>query len=989
MDKLYLTKNEFILNTMKFFLALVAALSALVLFASPSLAIPFNITFSTPTLNSSTPNQLFNVSIGNNDTGALGDIIEVNISYFSYDGVVHVSGTNFTSGNATNVSFTNVTEFPKTVLIWKNTTTTSGLILLNEVRNFSINLGTPLSSSTLPIGVSVRYANGNPQASPGLFVPLIQPSINAIVNLRGPSNNSVYPFNSVNVSFNVTGDSNFYACVVFNNQTTPFGSLFVPSLSPPNFNVSNNTNANITVYLPFGLWKWNVRCMPKDSYTAVRTPAGYNVTKNGLPSSLNSFKIGDLVNFTNIMPSALTITFAPPMSQPYTINLSVNGSAIIDTSPDFSNPSSPKPPLMGPFSDNATDQFSSSVLGGFGQSGDPRFAPGVFAAANFTLNVTGPDKPSFDPGNFFGGTGFNFDAGPCSPSASGPKPAFCFPNASGGVAFQPNNVNFFSEHPDFTMSGFTDCSRPSNANQPDCKLIFNPTAQITGDATAPNLLFTKAGAFSDKVFLDFGTDEMSNMTLDYYGGDQYCGSKLITLTDEGVINPQTGLLITNSRFKPFHHFEISSSVASNVSISSNSTYYYKNNICDRAGNCLSSSSCKSFNSSTTLFANTPVNINFTIPSGFNFKFRFPNGTEATIGSTTNFANLTNVTMKFAPTNANWGIDLPASAMATASSFDFSSGFKSVTSGGKTFVGMNKTVWDGLAQRLGITSVNITIVGTGDTLNKCDDDGANCNDVTSLGVKVFTNSSAGTATWTIPVTLGFSTYVDAPASSSSPSTTTSSSTSGGSVGSTTTAQKTAPKGKVLTIPSVAAGGSAVVSIDKSEGAGFTQISISAKNDLRNVQIVVTKLDGKPASVASAAPAGKLYSYVEVNETNVTQNDVSGAKISFYVEKTWLSSNNVDESTVALYRYAGSAWDKLDTSKVGEDSDGLTFEAESPGLSEFAIGGEAKSQAAAPEQPTAQPAPEAAAPTPASYWIVLVIVVIVVIAAAAFLLSKKKK
>lgn len=977
-----------------------ASLSALLTFAflsTSALAADFNITFSTSSLISGTSNQVFNVTVGNNASTAV-NITMVNITYFNFDGIAHVPGSNFTTANITATTYANFTEivlFPRNILswiLWNGTPVT--LIPRNQSRNFSISLSTPLSSAPAILIVTVYYNTGNVE-NKTLFVTLSDQTISATTTLLGPANNSVYNFNNVNISFRVAGSaSSSYACLVFNNITTPFGTEFSPSAAPPNFNVNNNTNTNITVFFPSGKWLWNVKCIPKDTYIANRVSTGYNVTRNGLPATLNSFKVGDIINFTNGMGQKIRITFSPPFQPAFTLDLNATGvvSAILDTSPDFVNS---KPPIIGPFFDNASDQFSSGFLGGFGGSSDPRFAPGVFAAANFTLVVNGTGSAGFNSGDFFNSTGggFAFDHGPCSTE---PKPAFCNPNASGGLAFDAKDFKFFDTNPAFFMTGFTDCTNPNNANKPDCQIIFNPGATITGDTASPNILFTKIGNFSDKVFLDFGTDEMSNMTLDFYGIDQYCGGKIVTLTDEGVFNPSTGLLMTNSRLKPFHHFEISSGIYSNISITSNSTYYYKTNLCDPAGNCVSSSSCNNFNSSTTAFAAFPVPLTFTMPGGFNCKFQFSNGTFSNgINGTSSlaFANMTNMTMKFQPVGAAWGIDLPASAIATASTFDFSNAFKSVSSGGKTLVGMNKTVWDALSQRLGINAINMTIVGTGNSLHKCDDSGANCKDVSSLAVKVKTDTSAGTSTWTIPVTLGFSTYVDTPPSSAAAATT---SSAGGGGASTTVA--TTKETRTISIGAQPAN----LLLNSQAKHGVVQIDIAVNNPVSGVDVTVDNLGTtKPASVTSDV-SGVVYRYVDISTTIASAN-INSSTITFNVNSSWVSDNNIDASTVALNRFSGGAWSKLKTSFVSSNATIYTFKAETPGFSTFAITGgtkaaEAPTTAPTPtETPAETPTEQTAQPTAVAQpiqintqtWMIIGIVVVIIIVVAVVIAWRRKK
>ncbi len=61
------------------------------------------------------------------------------------------------------------------------------------------------------------------------------------------------------------------------------------------------------------------------------------------------------------------------------------------------------------------------------------------------------------------------------------------------------------------------------------------------------------------------------------------------------------------------------------------------------------------------------------------------------------------------------------------------------------------------------------------------------------------------------------------------------------------------------------------------------------------------------------------------------------VSFTVEKSWVTDNNIDETTISLYRYSDNNWGKLVTRKVTEDSNSLYFEAETSGFSPFAVTG----------------------------------------------------
>jgi PGF-pre-PGF domain-containing protein len=123
---------------------------------------------------------------------------------------------------------------------------------------------------------------------------------------------------------------------------------------------------------------------------------------------------------------------------------------------------------------------------------------------------------------------------------------------------------------------------------------------------------------------------------------------------------------------------------------------------------------------------------------------------------------------------------------------------------------------------------------------------------------------------------------------------------------------------------------------------TGVQTCALPIFQNISISVTKLEGAPATVTKSL-AGKVYKYMEINKTNVNDTDVSSVKIRFTVNKSWMAENNFTEAY--LNRWETSDWRELPTTKVSENSTDVTYEAESPGLSVFAITGEAAAPAPA--------------------------------------------
>jgi hypothetical protein len=92
-------------------------------------------------------------------------------------------------------------------------------------------------------------------------------------------------------------------------------------------------------------------------------------------------------------------------------------------------------------------------------------------------------------------------------------------------------------------------------------------------------------------------------------------------------------------------------------------------------------------------------------------------------------------------------------------------------------------------------------------------------------------------------------------------------------------------------------------------------------------------------------------LSIDKENLGDEDISSVKISFQVEKSWISSNDIDKVTVALYRYDGGEWDKLPTFEVGEDSVNVYYESVSLGLSIYAI----SAGSVTPTSPTATSTP----------------------------------
>jgi len=133
--------------------------------------------------------------------------------------------------------------------------------------------------------------------------------------------------------------------------------------------------------------------------------------------------------------------------------------------------------------------------------------------------------------------------------------------------------------------------------------------------------------------------------------------------------------------------------------------------------------------------------------------------------------------------------------------------------------------------------------------------------------------------------------------------------------------------------------AIFNISNPETLKIQKIIVAVKGNVSNVTINV-----KESSKPSAAPnvtkpdEGMVLKYLEISQTNLADANISSVMINFQVEKSWVTANNIDVGTIAMYRYVNSTWVKLQTKKTNETSTYLYFQSISPGLSIFAIAGQ---------------------------------------------------
>ncbi|MBN1792889.1 PGF-pre-PGF domain-containing protein [Candidatus Woesearchaeota archaeon] len=350
-----------------------------------------------------------------------------------------------------------------------------------------------------------------------------------------------------------------------------------------------------------------------------------------------------------------------------------------------------------------------------------------------------------------------------TPGAVDFKPKDCFENPMacgtafgiiGGGKFMPFEDCFIGSG-DEDLDGLTDCQDPDCLMAPWCTGqagAFN----ISQDKTAPTVFSVKAEAFHDFAFIHMTANEPTNLTITLHSS---CSNNSARHTFIDVGMPSNPF----DDYRPWHDFGIrngdNDANSSQVSLSLSTTYFYKLKLCDQAGNC-GTSACLNFTTQAT-------------PQQFNFKFDFVpppnpmvnttmikifNGSEylnISSGFTQNTAYLKDAKLKFDNPEADWEIEFEGIDLAKAVTFNISTALNVTNSSGKTYVGIQNQKWLDMAQNLGVESVTIKIPGMvpGAKLEKCEESNlSNCIDVSAQA-----DYNASTDKWTIPTSLGFSTY----------------------------------------------------------------------------------------------------------------------------------------------------------------------------------------------------------------------------------------
>jgi PGF-pre-PGF domain-containing protein len=110
---------------------------------------------------------------------------------------------------------------------------------------------------------------------------------------------------------------------------------------------------------------------------------------------------------------------------------------------------------------------------------------------------------------------------------------------------------------------------------------------------------------------------------------------------------------------------------------------------------------------------------------------------------------------------------------------------------------------------------------------------------------------------------------------------------------------------------------------------------------NGYLTVNKLPGKPHVITYLDKI--VYQFFEFKTVGFDMSDSSnGALIRFDVPTIWFANNNLNVNDISLYRYVIDHWVELPTKIINQSFSSISYEAESPGFSYFAVAGKIISQ-----------------------------------------------
>jgi PGF-pre-PGF domain-containing protein len=121
-----------------------------------------------------------------------------------------------------------------------------------------------------------------------------------------------------------------------------------------------------------------------------------------------------------------------------------------------------------------------------------------------------------------------------------------------------------------------------------------------------------------------------------------------------------------------------------------------------------------------------------------------------------------------------------------------------------------------------------------------------------------------------------------------------------------------------------------------------VSFDAKKTLGKTTTIAEQLKGKSALV-SELPSGEVYKSFNtwIGSGGVaTSKNIENQTVCFKVEKAWIQDKKIYPDSITLNGYVEKEWKQLPVEPSGKDDKFLYFTAKAPGVSSFAITGNAE-------------------------------------------------
>jgi PGF-pre-PGF domain-containing protein len=136
----------------------------------------------------------------------------------------------------------------------------------------------------------------------------------------------------------------------------------------------------------------------------------------------------------------------------------------------------------------------------------------------------------------------------------------------------------------------------------------------------------------------------------------------------------------------------------------------------------------------------------------------------------------------------------------------------------------------------------------------------------------------------------------------------------------------------------------VILENSEETDIHGVYFTPSMDLKGVKLTVSKLEYKPEEILEIPTKNNsvyVYQYLDIkltaNDEYIGEDGIESMRFEFKVKWSWINENKLHKETILLMRYHDVEWQNLTTTYLSEDDTYVYYEAETPGLSTFAVVG----------------------------------------------------